>query len=149
MTKVSIGASQTVSLSIICFFLFVCLYGVLRPTRETFTNMETSPLPSYFDLSSAHIATQPGGFFRVHTYCDTGHPFIMVISEDPCQSQLFQSAQQSTRHFLLLQLPVCRGWYSNIQTSACETNLVHQRGGMFSLLYNVAVQYMIAPQKYT
>ena len=29
-----------------------------------------------------------GGSLDYHTYCDTGHPFIMVISEDPWQLHL-------------------------------------------------------------
>ena len=31
------------------------------------------------------------GSFAYHTYCDTGYPFIMVISEDPWQSHLLPS----------------------------------------------------------
>ena len=31
------------------------------------------------------------GFLAYHTYCDTGHPFIVVISEDMCHSQLLPS----------------------------------------------------------
>ena len=44
-----------------CFFVFVCLFGVLRPTREFFTHMETSPLPvkaADFDLCSALMAIE-------------------------------------------------------------------------------------------
>ena len=31
------------------------------------------------------------GFLACHTYCDTGHPFIMVISENPWHSHLLPS----------------------------------------------------------
>ena len=39
-----------------------------------------------FDLYSALMAIE--GSFACHTYCDSGHPFIMVISEDPLHSHL-------------------------------------------------------------
>ena len=38
-----------------------------------------------------------------HAYCDTGHPFIMVFSEDPWHSHLLPSAWQWNCHWL-----VCR-----------------------------------------
>ena len=71
------------------FFLF----GVFGPTREFFTqwHMETSPLSvkgckfwpcSFWPLSSV-------GSLACHTYCDTGYPFIMVISEDTRHSHLY------------------------------------------------------------
>ena len=39
-----------------------------------------------------------------HTYCDTGHPFIMVISEDPWNSHLLPSIWQWSCHYLFLRL---------------------------------------------
>ena len=50
-------------LSFVC--LFVC-FGVYRPTREFFTQMETSPIPvkgANFDLCSALLAIEQWGFF--------------------------------------------------------------------------------------
>ena len=44
-----------------CLKWFVCLFGVFRPTREFFTNLETQPLPMKgckFDLSSALMAVK-------------------------------------------------------------------------------------------
>ena len=68
--------------------LFVCLFGfgVHCPAREFFTYMDTSPLPvkgckfrpmlgTFWQLSSE-------GSLKCHTHCETGLPFIMVISED-------------------------------------------------------------------
>ena len=64
----------------------VCLFGVLRPTREFFH--------SYRDLNITGEGLQiltyarhswplsSEGYLACHTYCDTGHPFIKVISED-------------------------------------------------------------------
>ena len=56
-----------------------------------------------------------GGSLACHTYSDTGHPFIIVIS-DTCQCLAVE-----------LSLPdfttqVCCVWVSNTQPSACERN---------------------------
>ena len=53
------------------------------------THMDTSPLPmkGWLILTFArHSCIWPlssEGLLVCHTYCDTGHPFIMVISVDP------------------------------------------------------------------
>ena len=39
-----------------------------------------------------------------HTYCDTGHPFIMVISEDPWHSHLLPSVWQWSCHYLFFRI---------------------------------------------
>ena len=44
-----------------------------------------------FWLYSARTIIEKWGFFSVPTYCDTGHPFIMVISEEPWNSHLLLS----------------------------------------------------------
>ena len=44
------------------------------------------------------------GFFAGHTYCDTGHPIIMLISEDPWRSNLLQSVWQWRWYCLFLRL---------------------------------------------
>ena len=62
---------------------FVSL-GFFVPLWEIFTHTETSPLPvgaANFDLCSALRVSE--GSLACHTNCDTGHRFIMVISEDP------------------------------------------------------------------
>ena len=63
------------------------------------------------------------GFIAWHSECDTGHPFIIVISEDPLYSRIAE------RLSVDLSLPVfstsvCRGWDSNTQLSACEVNAI-------------------------
>ena len=65
--------------------LFVYLYGLFRPTREFFTHKEISPLPvkgcKFWPILSTHRHwTCSEGSLACHTYCDTGHQFIMVIS---------------------------------------------------------------------
>ena len=42
------------------------------------------------------------GSLACHTYCDTGHPFIMVISEDPSHSH--PGVCQWSCHYLFLRL---------------------------------------------
>ena len=38
-----------------------------------------------------------------HTYCDTGHPFTMVISEDPWHSRPLPNVWQLSCHYLFLR----------------------------------------------
>ena len=44
------------------------------------------------------------GSLTCHTYCDTGLPFIMVISEDPWHSHLLPSVWQWNCHYLFSRL---------------------------------------------
>ena len=44
------------------------------------------------------------GSSACHTYCDKGHPFIMVISEYPWQSHLLPSLWQCSCHYLFKRL---------------------------------------------
>ena len=43
-----------------------------------------------------------------HTYCDKGHSFIMVISDDPWHTHLLSSVKLCSCYFLTTK--VCRGW---------------------------------------
>ena len=58
-------------------------------------------------------------------YCDMGHPFIMVISEDPWHSCLLPSVWQWSCHYLFLQL---RSVVAGIRTP----NLPHARQTLWS-----------------
>ena len=90
--------------------LFVCLFMVFRPTREFFTDMETSPFPAAnFDLCSALVAIEEWGA-SVHNDHLRGPVTLTRIAE---------------RLAVRLSLPVftswvCRDWDSNTQSSACE-----------------------------
>ena len=44
------------------------------------------------------------GSLTCHTHCDTGLPFIMVISKDPWNSHLLPSVWQRSCHYLFLRL---------------------------------------------
>ena len=86
-----------------------CLFRVFRPTQEFFTHMETSTLPmkgcKFWPIHSTHgHGALHDGSLACHTYCDTWHPFIMVISEDPWHSHLLPSVWQWSCHYLFLQL---------------------------------------------
>ena len=90
---------------------FVCLGFFFRLTREFFTHKETSPLPVKVckDLvCSALMAIEQWGFFSMSHLLWHGHPFIMVISEDPWQSHLMPSIEQWSCHFLFKQLGLSR-----------------------------------------
>ena len=89
------------------FVLFVCLFWVFRTTRDFFTHMETWPWlvrGCKFDLCSALMAIEQWGFLACHTYCNTGHLFIMVISEDLWHSHLLPRVWQWSSHYLFLRL---------------------------------------------
>ena len=60
------------------------------------------------------------GSLACHTYCDTWHPFIMVISEDSWYSHLLPSVWQLSCHYLFLRL---RSVTAGIRTR----NLPHKR----------------------
>ena len=64
------------------------------------------------------------GSLVCNTYCDTGHPFIMVISEDPWHSHPIPSVWQWSCHYLFLKTWICRGWDLNAQPSTCRANAV-------------------------
>ena len=71
---------------VIMFFLFVCL-GFIVPLENFFTQMETSPLLvkgcKFRPMLGTSCPLRSEGSLVCHNYCDTGHPFIMVISEHP------------------------------------------------------------------
>ena len=91
------------------FILLVCWRGVYRPTREFFTHMETSPLPvkgcKFLKTYARHLRPLSSeGSLTCHAYCDTGLPFIMVISEDPWLSYMLPSVWKWSCHYLFLRL---------------------------------------------
>ena len=98
------------------YIFFICIFlclRVLRPTREFFTNMETSQLlvkALNFNLDSVqHTWTLSGeGSFACHTYCDRRHPFIKVISEDPWHSPMLPSLWYWGCHYLFYDLGLSR-----------------------------------------
>ena len=66
--------------------IYVCLFGVFRPTRDfslLWRCHHCRRRAANFDLCSALMDLSNEGSVACHTYCDTGQPFIMVISEDP------------------------------------------------------------------
>ena len=116
MISTYVNASLTYNLKgvfiifIFCFLfllaLIVCLFEILRHTREF--------LHSYGDVKIIREGLQiltytrhswsfsSEGSLACHTFCDTGHPFIMIISEDPWHSQLYVAERLAVE----LSLPV-------------------------------------------
>ena len=90
--------------------IYPFLYRVFRLTRELFTRTETSPLP----VNTRHSwSLSSEGSLPCHTYTDTGHPFIMVISTYPCHLHLFPRVKQWSYHYLFLRLrSVAAGFHS-------------------------------------
>ena len=87
---------------------FVCLFGVFRPTREFFTQMETSLIPvkgcKFCPMFGIHCFWTVRISWACHTFCDTEHLLIIVISEDPWHSHLLPSVWPWRCHYLLLRL---------------------------------------------
>ena len=94
---------------IIACCLFACLF-LYHHTREFFTHTVTSPLPvkwckfwpmlEWWPLSSE-------GSNACHTFSDTGHPFIIVISDEPWHTHLC-CVQQWSCHYLFYVLDLSR-----------------------------------------
>ena len=68
-------------------FLFVFLFGVYRPTQELENFSLIWRLHHYKGLQILTYAwhswpLSSEGSLACHTFYDTGHPFIMAISED-------------------------------------------------------------------
>ena len=77
------------------WFLFICLFGVYRPNRGFFSHFETTQLPVKGCKFWPMLGTY-GHFLAFHTYCDTAHLFMMVISEDSWHSYLMPSVWPTT-----------------------------------------------------
>ena len=65
---------------------------------------------SNLDLYIALMSIEQWEFLACHTYCDTGHPFTMVISEDLWHSHLFPSVWQWRCHYLFLWIRSVVAW---------------------------------------
>ena len=76
-------------------YLFVCLFRFFVPLENFFTHMETSPFPvkgcNFWPMLGTHGHWAARFFLACHSHCDTGHPFIMPVSEDPWHSYLLTS----------------------------------------------------------
>ena len=71
------------------WFSLLFFFGGFSSTGEFFTLMETSSLlvrGCKFWPMFGSKAIEQWGFFSVPIHCDTGHPFTMVISDDPRHS---------------------------------------------------------------
>ena len=88
---------HTNSFSIVCLWFF-------RPTRKIFHSCEDVTIAGEglqlltYARHSWPLSSE--GSLACHTYCDTGHPFIIVISEDPRHSHLLPSVKQWSCHYL-------------------------------------------------
>ena len=86
----------------------ICLFVVFRPTREI--------VHSFADVTIACEGLQiliyaryswplsSEGSLACHTYYDTGHPFLIFISEDPWHSHLLPNVKQWACQCLHLRL---------------------------------------------
>ena len=96
-----------ISLLIFITHMF-CLSGGFRPTWEFFTDLWdvtiTGVVLQIFTYNQHSWPLSSEGSLTCQTYCDTRHPFIMVISENPWHAHLLLSVWQWSYHYLFLRL---------------------------------------------
>ena len=106
--------------------LFVCLFGVFRPTREFFTQLEMSPLPvkgcKFWPMLGTHGHWAVRGLYSVSHLLWHGASVYNGHLRGPVTV-----TPNAERLAVELSLPVlttwfCRGWDSNTQPSACRAN---------------------------
>ena len=137
------------------------LCGVYRPTREFFTHMDTIAGKGlhFFTYARHSWPLSSEGSLTCHTYCDTGLPFIMVISEDPWHSHLLPSVWQWSCHTCFYDSGVSRPGVEP-WSPACEANalpLRHRGGqslgkkyyelGWFSCILKKRARSVLRPQE--
>ena len=109
------------------FVCFLCLFGVYCLTRNIFhpygdVNIIGEGL-QILTYAKHSLPLSSEGSWACHNYCDTGHPFIMVIPEYPWQSRLLPRVYQWSCHFLFLRLRSVRGGIRKPYLSACGSTL--------------------------
>ena len=103
-------------------FLGFLFWGLSSHSRH----METSPLPvkgcTFWPKNYARHSWPLSceGSLACQTHWDTGHPFVMVISEDPWHSDLMPSVWQWSCHYLFLR-------HRSVATGIRIPNLPHAR----------------------
>ena len=124
--------------------LFVCIFVASFPSLEFFTHMETTSSPvqgcEFWPMlgTNDHWAVRP---LACHTCCDTGHPFFMVISENPWHSHLSQAFGQRSCHYLFWRLSSVAAWIRSL-------SLLHARQTIFSAAPLYRLFALISALKY-
>ena len=121
------------------FCLFVCLFGVYRPTRKFFTQMDTSHrrwCAANFDLCSALMAIEQWGFFNVPHLLRHGPALYNGHLRGPVTL-----TPVAERFAVELSLPVFTTCLSRqgieTRSPACEANALplRHRGGHNAIVY--------------
>ena len=76
----SLNCSPTPTICVCLFVLFLFFVQLENFSRIQKRHNEGLQI---FTICSVHLAIEHQSSLVCHTYCDTGHPFIMVISENP------------------------------------------------------------------
>ena len=110
--------------------LCVCLIVFFFVPPENFSLMETLQI---FPSARHSWSLGSEGSFACHTYCDMGHRFIMVISEDPWHSHRLPSVLQWSCLFYLFFYDLsmlrlgCK--HPNFRLQGENSNPLHHRCG--------------------
>ena len=111
------------------FCLFVCLFWVVRPTREFCTHLESSLVPvkgCIYELCSAFMAIEQWGFFSVPHLLWHGASVYDTHLRGPVTLKPVAESLAVDLSLPVLSTKVCRCWDSNIQPSACRANALTQ-----------------------
>ena len=117
-------------------FLFVCLFVWSLPSHSRIfhSNGDVTTADEGLQILTNARHSSPmssEGSLTSHTQCDMGLPFIMVICQDPCHSQLMPSVLQWSYHYQFYDFGLSRPGIEP-RAPACEANalpLTH-RGGL-------------------
>ena len=109
--------------SFLCYiFLLIISVSASQDSEYYFFLFHSNIIHSYWDVTITGEELQiltyarhswplsSEGSIACHTYCDTGLPFIMVISEDLWHSHLSPSVWQWNCHYLFLRLRSVATW---------------------------------------
>ena len=116
------NAQQQVWTSWVLCFLFVCGFTSYSRIFHSYGGATITGEGLHILTYTRHSwPLSSVGSLACHTSCDTGHPFIMDITEDPWHSHLLPSVWLWNCHYLISRLKR-RSWDSNTQPSACLAN---------------------------
>ena len=106
-------------------FLYASFQIGLLGFSVTLKTFYSSPLPvrscKFWPLLWTQDHLTSGFFLGCHTYCNTGHPFVMIISLDPWHSHHLCQAL-AVEVLLPVLTTSCPYRDSNTKPSACEAN---------------------------
>ena len=130
------GLNQNAGLGFVCLLF----WGVFMSQSRIFHSNGDVTIAGEISTYTWHLGPLSNeGSLALHAYCDTGHPFMIFISEDPWHSNLLLSVRQWSFHHLFLRL---RSVAAGIPTPKCSNCMLHL-GGEEILFYKHCLIFLI------